>query len=198
MSRRKARATIDPSLAASQRGAAESGALPVQAFDQTETVLGQGTLALELEGQAAPGIRTMLVAVGGGGLIGGIAAWHEGNVRVVGVEPEGAPTLTKALEAGRPVDAPTGSIAADSLAPARIGDLVFRILRRSVGRVVLVSDETIRNAQWALWKTLRVVAEPGGAAALAVLLSGRYRPEPGERVGVVVSGGNTVAVDFSR
>jgi threonine dehydratase len=191
-------------LAASERWAKTSGALPIHAFDQPETIAGQGTLALELEGQD-PEIRTVLVAVGGGGLIAGIAAWHGGaaeparaRVRIVGVEPEGAPTLTRALEAGRPVDAPAGSVAADSLAPARVGELVFPIVRRFVERVILVSDEEILSAQRALWKRLRVVAEPGGAAAFAAVLSGRYRPEPGERVAVVVCGGNTVAVDFDR
>jgi threonine dehydratase len=182
-------------LAASQTWIAESGALAVHAFDQEETLLGQGTLALELERQA-PELDTLLVAVGGGGLIGGIAAWCGGRPRVVGVEPEAAPTLTRALEAGKPVDAPTGGIAADSLAPRRVGDLMFPIARAHVDRVLLVSDAGIRAAQAALWDGLRVVAEPGGATALAALLHRIYVPAPGERVGVVVSGGNTTAVDF--
>jgi threonine dehydratase len=184
-------------LAESERWAAGTGALPVHAFDQVETLLGQGTLGLELEGQA-PGIDTLLVAVGGGGLIGGVAAWYEGRVRIVGVEPEAAPTLTRALEAGRPVDAPAGGIAADSLAPRRVGELVFPLARRFVDRVVLVADEDIRSAQKELWQTLRIVAEPGGSAAFAALLSGLYRPAADERIGVVISGGNTVAVDFDR
>jgi threonine dehydratase len=184
-------------LAASEVWSAQSGALKVHAFDQPETMLGQGTLGLELEEQA-PDIDTLLVAVGGGGLIGGIAAWYAGSVSVVGVEPEAAPTLAKALEAGRPVDAEAGGIAADSLAPRRVGELVFPIAVRHVSRVVLVTDEAIRAAQAALWQTLRIVAEPGGAAAFSALLSRRYRPRPAERVSVVVSGGNTVAVDFSR
>ena len=184
-------------LAASERWASESGALAIHAFDQPETILGQGTLALELSAQT-PELDTVLVGVGGGGLIAGIAAWYQGQVRVVGVEPEAAPTLTRAFEAGRPIDAPTGSIAADSLAPARVGELVFPIARRWVERVVLVSDDDIRRAQLALWKILRVVAEPGGAAAFAALLSRRYEPKAGERVGIVVSGGNTAAVDFTR
>ena len=184
-------------LAASEGWAATSGAMRVHAFDQEETLSGQGTLALELQGQA-PGLDTVLVAVGGGGLLGGIAAYYEGKVRLVGVEPERAPTLTRALEAGRPVDAEAGGIAADSLAPRRVGKLVFPIVRRYVDRVVLVSDDQIRKAQAALWSLLRIVAEPGGAAAFAALLSGRYRPAAGERLGVVVSGGNTVAVDFDR
>ena len=184
-------------LAASQAWTVESGALPVHAFDQEETLLGQGTLALEL-GRQAPDLDTLLVSVGGGGLIGGIAAWCGGRPRVIGVEPEAAPTLTRALEAGKPVDAPAGGVAADSLAPRRIGELMFPIARAHIARVLLVSDAAIRQAQDALWTTLRVVAEPGGAAAFSAVLRGAYAPAPGERVGVVVSGGNTTAVDFDR
>src|SRR5262249_42694331 len=130
------------------------------------------------------------------GLIGGIAAWYRGDTKVIGVEPEGAPTLTKALEAGQPVDAEAGSIAADSLAPQRVGSLMFPIAQAYVARVVLVSDAAICQAQQALWSALRVVAEPGGAAALAALTSGAYMPKPGERIGVLISGGNTTAVSF--
>ncbi|MGH7348940.1 MAG: threonine/serine dehydratase [Candidatus Rokuibacteriota bacterium] len=182
-------------LAASQAWTAESGALPVHAFDQVETLLGQGTLALEL-GRQAPALDTLLVSVGGGGLIGGLAAWCGGKPRVIGVEPEAAPTLTRALEAGRPVDAEAGGLAADSLAPRRVGELMFPIARAHIARVALVDDAAIRQAQESLWETLRVVAEPGGAAAFSALLSGAYVPAPGERVGVVVSGGNTTAVNF--
>jgi threonine dehydratase len=178
-------------LAASEEWARETGALRVHAFDQEETILGAGTVALELESQS--GDRdTVLAGVGGGGLISGIASWYVGRARVIGVEPEEAPTLTRALEAGRPVDAPAGSIAADSLAPTRVGELTFDIARRAVERVILVSDDDIRAARRALWRTLRVVAEPGAAAALAAVLAGRYRPAPDERIAVVVSGGNTV------
>jgi len=184
-------------LAASEAWAAKTGALPVHAFDQRETLLGQGTLGLELQAQA-PDLDTVLVAVGGGGLIGGIAAWYRGRVRIVGVEPALAPTLSEALKAGRPVDAPAGGIAADSLAPRRVGELVFPIAHRLVERVVLVTDEAIRAAQQALWDRLRIVAEPGGAAAFAALSSGRYRPDRNERIGVLMSGGNTTAVDFGR
>ena len=185
-------------LAASETWVARSGALAVHAFDQAETLLGQGTLALELE-QQAPELDTVLVAVGGGGLIGGVAAWYGGSATaVIGVEPEGAPTLAMALAAGEPVDAPAGSIAADSLAPRRIGTTVFPIAQRHVAGVHLVSDDAIRAAQAALWNAARIVAEPGGAAAFAALLSGRYIAKPGERVGVVISGGNTTAVDFTR
>jgi threonine dehydratase len=183
-------------LAASNVWVAQSGALPVHAFDQLETLLGQGTIGMELARQA-PGLDTLLVPVGGGGLIGGIAAWYAGTAKLVGVEPEAAPTLTAALKAGRPVDAETGGIAADSLAPLRVGELMLPIAQAWVDHVVLVSDAAIRRAQEALWTMLRVVAEPGGAAALAGLLSGGYAPSPGERIGVLISGGNTTAVDFS-
>jgi threonine dehydratase len=184
-------------LAASEEWLASSGALPVHAFDQIETLLGQGTLALEFEQQAS-GIDTLLVAVGGGGLIGGIAAWYAGRITIIGVEPEAAPTLFRALEAGHPVDTEAGGIAADSLAPRRIGECVFPLARAYVKRVALVSEDAIGLAQQTLWNALRIVAEPGGAAAFAALLSGRYQPRSGERVGVVISGGNTTAVDFAR
>jgi threonine dehydratase len=176
-------------LAASQEWQAESGAMPVHAYDQIETLLGQGTVGLEMEEQAAK-LDSLLVAVGGGGLIGGVAAWYGNAVRVVGVEPDTAPTLTYALKAGKPVDSPAGGIAADSLAPKQVGQLMFPIAQRFVHSVLLVTDEEIREAQNALWRTLRVLAEPGGAAALAALLSGRYSPQPGERVGILVCGGN--------
>jgi threonine dehydratase len=184
-------------LAASEAWVAQSGAMPVHAFDQVETLLGQGTVGLELEAQARH-LTTLLVAVGGGGLIAGIAAWYENRINVVGVEPEQAPTLTRALEAGRPVDAEAGGIAADSLAPRRVGELVFPIVQRHVTKTVLVSDDAIRDAQRQLWKMLRVVAEPGGAAALAALTSHQYVASPDERVGVLICGGNTAAVDFDR
>jgi threonine dehydratase len=192
-------------LVASERWIASSGALAVHAYDQPETLLGQGTVGAELEAQA-PDLDLVLIAVGGGGLIGGVAAWYAGaddgraraGVRIVGVEPELAPTLTAALAAGRPVDAEAGGLAADSLAPQRVGEIMFPIARRHVERVVLVTDQAIRQAQEALWRVLRVVAEPGGAAALAALLSGGYRPSEGERVGVLVCGGNTTAVGFDR
>ena len=183
-------------LAASEEWVRQSGALPVHAYEQIETLLGQGSVGLEFEEQA-PECDTLLVAVGGGGLIGGIAAWFAGRRRIIGVEPEAAPTLTLALQAGRPVDSPAGGIAADSLAPKRVGELMFPIARNYVERVVLVPDEAIQTAQRTLWDVMRVVAEPGGAAALAALLSGRYQPKEGERVGVLVCGANTTAVDFA-
>lgn len=177
-------------LEASERFAAESRALPIHAYDQIETLLGQGTLARELAGQV-PHDATVLVAVGGGGLLGGVAAWHAGGpARVVGVEPVGAPTLTDALKAGRPVDAPAGSVAADSLAPRRVGELMFPIAQRHVDRVLLVEDDEIVRAQDVLWDVFRLVLEPGGAAAFAALLSGRYTPATGEHVVVVLCGGN--------
>ena len=181
-------------LAASQAFAASSGALQIHAFDQDETMLGAGTLGLELEDQV--GVPdAVLAAVGGGGLIGGIAAWFAGRTRVLGVEPELAPTLARALAAGEPVDAPAGGIAADSLAPRRIGERVFPIAQRHV-ESVLVTDEAIADAQRALWRTLRIAAEPGGAASLAAVLSGRFVAAPGARIAIVISGGNTSAVSF--
>ena len=172
-----------------------SGALSVHAFDQRETILGQGTLGLEFQ-QQAPQLDSVIASVGGGGLISGVAAWFQDSVAVVGVEPERSPTLTRALAAGAPVDAEGGGIAADSLAPRRIGEKVYPIVRRYVRNVILVTDDEIRAAQRALWETLRMVAEPGGIAAFSAVLAGKHRVNPGERVGVVLSGGNTVAVDF--
>lgn len=183
-------------LAASETWAHESGALPIHAYDQIETLLGQGTTGLELE-QQDPTLDTLLVAVGGGGLIGGIAAWYGGKTKIIGVEPHAAPTLYKALEAGRPVDAEAGGIAADSLAPRRVGELMFPLAQQFVDRVVLVPDEAIVDAQKSLWNVVRIAAEPGGAAAFAALLSGAYQPQPGERVGVLVCGANTAAVNFT-
>jgi len=182
-------------LAASEVWAKQSGALPVHAFDQDETMLGQGTIGMELEEQA-PGIETLLVSVGGGGLIAGVAAWYAGRVKVIGVEPYTSPTLTKALEAGHPVDAEAGGIAADSLAPRRVGDRVFPIAEQHVHGTVLVTEEAILAAQKILWDVLRIVAEPGGVAAFSAILSGAYQPMAGERVAIVISGGNTTAVKF--
>jgi threonine dehydratase len=182
-------------LAASEAHIARTGAMPIHAYDQAETLLGQGSVGMELE-QDAPGIDTLLVAVGGGGLIGGIAAWYGQRIRIVAVEPEASPTLHVAFAAGKPVDAPAGGIAADSLAPKRVGELMFPIARQNVPGVVLVTDDAIRQAQEALWSRLRVVTEPGGAAAFAALLSGRYQPRPGEQVAVLLCGANTTAVNF--
>jgi len=182
-------------LAASERCIQETGALAIHAFDHIATLKGQGTVGLELDRQAAD-IDTLLVAVGGGGLIGGIAAWYRGRVKLVGVEPGAAPTLTRALAHGGPVDAEAGGIAADSLAPRRVGQLVYPLAAQYVARTVLVEDDAIVRAQRTLWRVLRVVTEPGGAAAFAALESGAYVPGPRERVGVLLCGANTNAVDF--
>jgi threonine dehydratase len=182
-------------LAASELHVEKTGAMAVHAYDQAETLLGQGSVGMELE-RDAPAIDTLLVAVGGGGLIGGIAAWYAGRTRIIAVEPEQSPTLHAAFAAGAPVDAPAGGIAADSLAPKRVGELMFPIARAHVANVVLVSDDAIRQAQAALWSSLRIVVEPGAAAAFAALLSGRYRPAPGERIAVLLCGANTTAVNF--
>jgi threonine dehydratase len=182
-------------LKASEEWVSANGGLTVHAFDQFETLAGQGTVALELDRQA-PELDTVLVAVGGGGLIGGMAAYYAGAVRLIGVEPELSPTLTRAVVAGQPVDAPAGGIAADSLAPKRVGSLMFPLAQRYVAETVLVSDPEIEAAQRGLWDVLRVAAEPGGATAFAALSSGRYRPAPGERVGVLLCGANTSAVAF--
>jgi threonine dehydratase len=184
-------------LTASEVWSKQSGALPIHAYNDVETLLGQATVGLEME-QQTQDLDTLLVAVGGGGLIGGIAAWYGGRIQIIGVEPEAAPTLTNARAAGRPVDAPAGGIAADSLAPKRVGELAFAIAESLVRRVVLVTDDAIQYAQETLWDALRVAAEPGGSAALAALLSRRYEPQPNERVGVVVCGGNTSAVSFRK
>src|SRR5262250_495962 len=150
-------------LAESQKWAEQAGAMPIHAYDQRETLLGQATVGLEFEEQA-PDLDTLLVAVGGGGLIGGIASWYAGKIRIIGVEPVEAPTLTRALEAGQPVDAEAGGIAADSLAPKRVGEIMFLIAQKHVDRVLLVNDREIRAAQQLLWKEMRILAEPGGAA----------------------------------
>jgi len=176
-------------LEAAEQWAAASGAMSVHAFDQRETILGQATLALELDDQAGP-LDTVLVPVGGGGLIAGIAAFFAGAVRVIGVEPDGAPTLTRARAAGLPVDAPAGSIAVDALAPRRVGDLVFPITQAHVEDVLLVDDDAIRAAQRTLWSTARIAAEPAASVGVAALLTGAYKPAPGERVAVIITGAN--------
>jgi threonine dehydratase len=176
-------------LAAAQEWMGSSGAMSVHAYDQRETLLGQGTLALELAGQGGD-LDTVLVPVGGGGLIGGVAAWFGGQVRVIGVEPDGAPTLTRARAEGRPADAPAGSVAADALAPRRVGELMFPLTQAYVQDVVLVGDASILAAQQALWRAARIAAEPAASVGVAALLSGAYKPAPGEQVAVVISGAN--------
>ncbi|MCI0429805.1 MAG: threonine/serine dehydratase [Rhodospirillales bacterium] len=182
-------------LAASKVFAAERGALAIHAYDQPETLLGQGTVGCEIEAES-PDIDTLLVAVGGGGLIGGIAAWFVGKIKVIAVEPEGAPTLWRAFRAGRPVDAEAEGIAADSLAPKRVGDLMFPIAQAFVERSILVSDDDIQAAQRTLWEKLRIVTEPGGAAALSAVLSRKYLLGSAERVAILLCGANTTAVRF--
>ncbi|MER9426239.1 threonine/serine dehydratase [Mesorhizobium sp. M0317] len=181
-------------LAASEAFAEKTGALQIHAFNQEETLVGQGTLGLEIENDL-PDIDTLLVAVGGG-LIGGIAAWFAGRIRIIAIEPEGAPTLHRAFEAGHPVDAPAEGVAADSLAPKRVGEMMFPIAEAFVERSILVTDDAIIAAQKALWERVRIIAEPGGAAAFAALLSGRYTPAPGERIAVLVCGSNTDPAKF--
>jgi threonine dehydratase len=176
-------------LAAAQEWMRSSGAMTVHAFDQRETILGQGTVGLELAEQT-DALDTVLVPVGGGGLISGIASWFTGDVRVIGVEPDGAPTLSYARAEGRPVDAPAGSVAADALAPRQVGELVFRITQAYVDDVVLVDDASILAAQRALWQAFRIAAEPAASVGIAALLTGAYKPAPGEQVAVVISGAN--------
>ena len=181
-------------LAAAQAWVETSGAMSVHAFDQRETLLGQGTVALELTAQAGNpddgGLDTVLVPVGGGGLIGGIAAWFAGSAQVIGVEPDGAPTLTRARAEGGPADAPAEGVAADALAPRRVGELVFPITQAYVEDVVLVGDAAILAAQRSLWQAARIAAEPAASVGIAALLTGAYKPAPGERVAVVISGAN--------
>jgi threonine dehydratase len=177
-------------LIAARAWAAESGALQVHAFDQRETILGQGTVGLELSEQV-PALDTVLVPVGGGGLIAGVGAYFGGAVRIVGVEPVGAPSLSDARRHGGPVDSATGSIAADALAPLRVGELVFPLTEAYVSDVLLVEDDAIRQAQQRLWHSARLIVEPAAAVGIAALLTGGYRPEAGERLAVVLTGANT-------
>jgi threonine dehydratase len=184
-------------LARSQAFVEQTGALSVHAYDSPATLNGQGTVGRELEEQA-PDLDTVLVAVGGGGLIGGIAAWYGGERKVVGVEPESCNALHAALAAGRPVDVSPSGYAVDSLGASSVGALMFPVARQAVESVVLVRDDDIARAQKWLWSELRVISEPGGATAFAALLSGAYTPSPGERLGIVVCGANTDFAAFAR
>jgi len=177
-------------LAASRERQKETGALEVHAYDHADVLAGQGTVAREFAGDA-PELTHVLVATGGGGLIGGIAAWYAGSAEVVSVEPENCPTLATALRVGHPVDCAVSGLAADSLGARQVGSLMFPIAQAFVSRAVLVTDEAIAAAQRVLWEQLRLIAEPGGATALAALLSGRFVPPEGAQVGVVICGGNT-------
>ncbi|MBM7079172.1 threonine/serine dehydratase [Micromonospora humida] len=180
----------DDALTACRRRAAETGATEIHAYDQAEVVAGQGTVGRELDQQLA-GVDTVLVAVGGGGLVGGIAAWFDGSIRVVAVEPGNAPSLHDALRAGHPVDVGVSGVAADSLGARRIGDIGFDVCVRTAVQSVLVEDDDIAAARRAFWDEMRLAVEYGGSTALAALRTGAYRPEPGERVAVVVCGANT-------
>jgi len=182
-------------LAANRERAAQSGAMAIHAYDDACVLAGQGTLGMEFEEQVR-GLDSVLIAVGGGGLIGGVASWYQERVRVIGVEPERAPTLHKSLAAGQVVEVETGGVAADSLGARRVGDLMFPIAQKFVSQTFLVSDEHIVEAQRILWQQLRLIAEPGGATAFAALLSGAYKPNAGERVGVVLCGSNTELASF--
>ena len=193
-------ATYFDALALCEAYCRESGALSIHAYDSLETIAGQGSVGLEWEEDlarmgAAP-LDTVLVGVGGGGLIAGIAAWLAGKAKIVSVEPEGSRALHAALEARRPVDVAIDSIAADSLGARRVGDLVYAIAHATIGTSVLVSDAAIRSAQKKIWDEFCIIAEPGGAAAYAALASGAYRPEPGERVGVLLCGANANLATF--
>ncbi len=176
-------------LAACEAHQQASGAIGIHAYDAMETVAGQGTLGLEWEEQV-PELDSVLIAVGGGGLISGVAAWFSGRAKVIAVEPQGSRALHAALEADAPVDVSVESLAADSLGARSIGGLNFEICREHVTQSLLVEDGAIETAMAWLWHRLQIAAEPGGATALAALLSGAYRPQPGERVGVLVCGGN--------
>ena len=174
--------------------------MSIHAYDAPETIAGQGTVGSngrKNSRSGAPPLDTVLVAVGGGGLISGIAAWFEARAKVVGVEPEGSRALDAALKAGRPVDVAVKSIAANSLGARRVGDLNYAIAQETVAASILVSDAAIRAAQKRLWDEFCIIAEPGGAAAYAALASGAYRPEPGERVGVLLCGANANLASFA-
>ena len=177
-------------LAASRVRQAETGALEVHAYDHPDVLSGQGTVGLELQADA-PDLTHILVACGGGGLIGGIAAWYNGAADIICVEPEGCPTLTTAMLVGRPMECPVSGIAADALGARQVGDVMFPIAQAFVTGATLVPDEAIAAAQKLLWEELRLIAEPGGAAALAAIISGRFDPPQDARVGVVVCGANT-------
>ncbi|MGW6199390.1 threonine/serine dehydratase [Kribbella sp. NPDC055110] len=168
----------------------ESGALLVHAYDQPEVVAGQGTVGLELLEQAGM-FDTVLVAVGGGGLIAGIATAIGDNVQVIGVEPAQAPTMHRAIQAGAPTDGPVGGVAADSLGARRLGILAFEAVQGHHVQSVLVDDESIVAARKQLWREYHLATEHGGAVAWAALASGVYKPAAGERVVVVVCGANT-------
>jgi threonine dehydratase len=186
--------TYAVALAASAEAAAEPGSLSLHAYEGWHTVTGQGTVGRELAQQAE--LDTVLVAVGGGGLLGGIAAWYGRDVRLMAVEPQHSCCFHAAVEAGGPVDTTPQGLASDALGASRIGEVGWATMSAAGVESVLVTEEDIRDARLWLWHDLRVTAEPGGATALAALRSGAYRPQPGERIGVVVCGGNTDPSDL--
>lgn len=167
-----------------------SGALLTHAYDQPEVVAGAGTLAQEIEAQAGRLPDTLLVSVGGGGLIAGVAAWVDSRAHVVALEPERAPTLHSARAAGRPVDVDVGGIAADSLGARRIGDIAWQVAQQHVHASLLLTDDAIRAAQQWLWRELKLAVEPAAALGLAALQSGAYRPREGETVALILCGAN--------
>ena len=181
----------DDASAAAQEARRITGAVWMHPFDQPEVVAGQGTIGAEIAGQV-PDVDTVLVAIGGGGLIAGIASWFAGSrTRVVGVEPATCCSLYTAMAQGEPVDVPVSGRAADSLGARRVGDIAFAVASAGhVEQVVLVDDEAIADAQRSIWRELRLFAEPGGAAALAAMCTGAFRPSAGERVVVLVCGSN--------
>ncbi|GHH63070.1 threonine dehydratase [Streptosporangium violaceochromogenes] len=175
---------------ASLKRVAETGALEIHAYDQADVVAGQGTVGLEVLEQTR-GVDTVVVAVGGGGLIAGVTAALGGRARVVAVEPELIPTLNRALQEGGPVQVGVAGVGADALGAGRIGEIAYEITSAAGVESVLVSDEAIDEARRELWRSCRIAAEHAGAAALAALRSGAYVPAPGERVAVIVCGANT-------
>lgn len=176
-------------LAACLERQAQTGALLTHAYDQPEVVAGAGTLGHEIEDQG--GLPdAVLVSVGGGGLIGGLAGWFERRTRVVALEPERAPTLFRAREAAAPVDVEVGGIAADSLGARRIGSIAWEITQRQVRDALLLSDDAIRAAQQWLWKELKLAVEPAAALPLAALQTGAWRLRAGETACLIVCGAN--------
>jgi threonine dehydratase len=181
----------DDASAAAHEACQVTGAVWMHPFDQPEVVAGQGTIGAEIAEQV-PDADTVLVAIGGGGLIGGIASWFaDARTRVVGVEPTTCCSMHTAMTAGEPVDVPVSGRAADSLGARRVGDIAFAVAGAGhIEQVVIVDDEAIADAQRAIWRELRLFAEPGGAAALAAVRTGAFKPAPGERVVVLVCGSN--------
>jgi threonine dehydratase len=177
-------------LAACEARQRETGALMTHAYDQPEVVAGAGTLAREIERQAGGAPDVVLVSVGGGGLIAGIAAWFEGRSRVIALEPELAPTLYRAREAGAPVDVQVGGIAADSLGARRIGRIAWAVAQQHVADAVLLGEAAIRSAQRFMWDEFKLAVEPAAALPLAALQCGAVRPQAGERIALIVCGAN--------